>query len=271
MAKQRALEDRNFDDLAARFQRNVYGGLKGRIRLAVLERDFAHHLPLPPFVPAVEDRQPVRILDAGGGQGPLSLSLARAGHQVVLCDISGEMLKQAQVQARALGVEERVTLVQSPIQALHEHLPEDDRLFDLVLCHAVLEWVVDPKRLLDALMTHLAPGGYLSLTFYNLHAMAYKNLLRGNFSKVQKQDYAGFRGSLTPINPLYPEEVYGWLEKLPLHTLCTSGIRVFHDYILDKSLREQAPESLLELELVLSGREPYRSMGRYIHVLAQRR
>ena len=58
--------DRNFDDLAPRFQRKVYGGIKGQIRLAVLEKDLTDppqqdlrkgeqrvleyliHLPFPP-------------------------------------------------------------------------------------------------------------------------------------------------------------------------------------------------------------------------------
>ena len=31
--------DRNFDDLAERFSRKIYGGLKGNIRLAVLTAD----------------------------------------------------------------------------------------------------------------------------------------------------------------------------------------------------------------------------------------
>lgn len=270
MGKQRATEDRNFDDLAARFQRNIYGGLKGRIRLAVLQRDFGQHLAAPPFIPQTDVQKPLRVLDAGGGQGQFSLQFARAGHQLILCDLSGEMLKLAQAETKRLDLEQRVTFVHGSIQDLHQRLPESEQTFDLVLCHAVMEWVVKPRELLEVLMRHLAPKGHLSLSFYNLHAMVYKNLLRGNLSKVQKQDYGGFRGSLTPINPLAPESVFEWLTELPLEMLCTSGIRVFHDYILDKSVREQNPDTVVELELALSQREPYRSLGRYIHVLAQR-
>lgn len=270
MAKQGATEDRNFDDLAARFQRNIYGGLKGRIRLAVLQRDFSQHIAVPPFIPQCENQEPLRILDAGGGQGQFSLQFARAGHQLVLCDLSEEMLKLARTEARRLRVEDQVTFVHGSIQELRKQLPESGQNFDLVLCHAVMEWVVKPRELLLVLMEHLASEGRLSLSFYNLHAMVYKNLLRGNLGKVQKQDYNGFRGSLTPINPLAPEAVFDWLAELPLEILCTSGIRVFHDYILDKSVREQNQDTVVELELALSQRDPYRSLGRYIHVLARR-
>lgn len=268
MAKQSRLEDRNFDDLAARFQRNVYGGLKGRIRLAVLQRDFSHHWSHAPFVPLSPDQSPLKVLDAGGGQGQFSMQFAQAGHDLVLCDISERMLELAKLRAAETGAADRVTFLHCPIQSLSSQF--EAQSFDLVLCHAVMEWVVEPRQLLANLADLVKPGGYLSITFYNVHAMAYKNLLRGNYAKVCQQDYSGFRGSLTPINPLRPEQVHSWLTELPLHTVCTSGIRVFHDYILDKSVREQDPEQILEMELKLSVQDPYRALGRYQHVLLRR-
>ncbi len=266
MARQAAQTDRNFDDLALRYRRNVYGTLKGEIRLAVLHRDLAEYVPLAPYRAGAE---PVRVLDAGGGQGQFSLALARAGHQVVLCDISSRMLALAEDAWREAGLLHRLTLVQCPLQELVRHLPEGGRHFDLVLCHAVMEWLARPQELLPALMAHLAPGAWLSLTYYNQHAMVYKNLLRTNYRKVLDRDYGGFRGSLTPINPLLPETVDGWLAQLPLEVVCRSGIRVFHDMILDPAQRRQQAETVLQLELELSRQDPYRSLGRYLHVLAR--
>lgn len=81
----------NFDDLAPKFQRKIYGGIKGRVRLAVL-KDLAQ------FLPRAFDKtniRPLRILDAGGGYGPFSLYLAQIGHHVTLCDISTKMLEKA--------------------------------------------------------------------------------------------------------------------------------------------------------------------------------
>jgi S-adenosylmethionine-dependent methyltransferase len=260
MPKQHVLTDRNFDDLAERFKRNIYGGLKGEIRLAVLHRDFAEFVPV---------ERPLRVLDAGGGQGQFSLELARAGHEVVICDISAEMLRLAREQVETDGLEERVTLLHCSVQELGSQLPVDGKEFDLVLCHALMEWMAEPETLLPCLMRHMKAEGYLSLTFYNRHSMVYKNLLRTNYRKVLERDYAAFRGSLTPINPLEPAQVNRWLAAQPLEVLCTSGIRVFYDYILDPEARRQTPEAVLELELRLSREEPYRSLGRYIHVLAR--
>ena len=268
MAKQPVNQDRNFDDLAKRFQKNIYGGLKGDIRLAVLERDFHEYVSIAP----VDNQQitPLRILDAGGGQAQFSLQFAKAGHSVVICDISAEMLKLAEQEVIAQGLESRVQLIHCAIQDLAHHLDERNREFDVVLCHAVMEWVANPPELLDALLVYVKSKGFLSLTFYNLHSLIYKNLLRTNFKKIQEKDFGGSRGSLTPINPLYPEQVFGWLDRLPLLRLTTSGIRVFHDYIFNEEHRERDPQSVIALELSLSREQPYQLFGRYIHVLSQK-
>ncbi|TQV78251.1 methyltransferase domain-containing protein [Exilibacterium tricleocarpae] len=252
-------QDRNFDDLAPRFKRNIYAGLKGELRLQVLQRDFDE------FIPQLAQR-PLRVLDAGGGQGQMAVALAQRGHSVLLCDISANMLALARAEVQAAGVGDRVELVNRSIQALAGETPGR---FDLVLCHAVMEWLAEPETVLRLLAAAVKPGGFLSLTFYNVEALIFKNLLRTNFKKIRTRDYRGYRGSLTPTNPLAPAQVEAWLRALPVNVLCRSGIRVFHDYILDKTDRQRDPQGLLEMELQFSRREPYRSLGRYIHVLCQ--
>ena len=268
MAKESKGQDRNFDDLAKRFKKNIYGGLKGDIRLAILERDCTAHLPVAPFGSNLDVAENCwTILDAGGGQGQFSLRLAQAGHKVVICDISAEMLKLAQEQVEQLGVEDRVMLIHSSLQELQQHLPSEYQQFDFVICHAVMEWMQEPKSLLPCLLSYLKPQGYLSLTFYNIHSLIYKNLLRTNFKKILSKDYGGSAGSLTPINPLDPVDVLGWVADLPLELLSHSGIRVFHDYIFNEDHRARDPQTLLALELEFSQQEPYRSLGRYVHLL----
>lgn len=251
--------DRNFDDLAPRFKRNVYGGLKGELRLRVLQRDFDE------FIPQLQCRS-LRVLDAGGGQGQMAVALARQGHRVLLCDISANMLALAAQRAQQAGVAECIELVNKPIQALDW---QQTGQFDLVTCHAVVEWVAEPEVLLRRLAGAIKPGGFLSLTFYNLESLIFKNLLRTNFKKIRRRSYRGYRGSLTPTNPLQREQVECWLQALPLNILCRSGIRVFHDYIFDRADRQRDPEGVVEMELRFSRCEPYRSLGRYIHILGR--
>lgn len=266
MAKQDANRDRNFDGLVERFTKNVYGGLKGQIRLAVLQRDFQQYFEF--VVAPQQGAKPLRILDAGGGQGQFSLTLARAGHHVVICDISAEMLAQARRQAEAEGLLESVSFVRGAIQALPAHLSDTE--FDLVLCHAVIEWLAQPQTLLPCLYRYLKPGGQLSFTYYNRGALIYKNLLRGNFAKIMNNDVEGARGSLTPICPMEPAVINQWMEELGFISLGSSGIRVFHDYIFDAEVRERDRDNLLAMELALSQQDPYRYLGRYIHVMARK-
>ncbi len=255
--------DRNFDDLAHRFQEKVYGGLKGRIRLAVLEKDFQEFVPK-----ALMPDHPMNILDAGGGTGAFSLGLARQGHCITLCDLSRKMLDKAMENFSQQGLGHLFLPVHGPIQDLGN---QGKGPFDLVLCHAVLEWVKDPRGLIKSLMALTDSRGILSLVFYNLNGMVFKNLLRTNYKKILEKDYPGYPGSLTPTWPRDPQDVLAWLSAHPLDILCHSGIRVFHDYILDPRDRERRPEAVVDLELQFSRQTPYRDLGRFIHILGRKR
>lgn len=247
--------DRNFDDLTHRFNRNIYDTLKGQIRLAVLQRDLEPYLS-----------KPLKIIDAGGGQGVLSLSLAHK-HKVTICDISIEMLKLAEKNAQHLECN-TVNFLNCSIQQLPEKL---DSLADMVLCHVVLEWMADPEEALKYLYQCIKPDGVLSLSFFNLNSIIYKNLLRGNFNKARSDDFTGYKGSLTPINPLKIKDVSTWLEKHNFEIISQSGIRVFNDYLTDKELQSKRSQAIIDTELEFSQKEPFRSLARYIHIIAKRR
>lgn len=251
--------DRNFDDLAPRFARNVYGGHKGELRLAVLTRDFEQHLP--GLMAPDSTQKACRILDAGGGQGQFSAQFA-GRHALTLCDISAEMLALASAQSQA----EHTRFIHASIQDLAES-PEHLGQYDLVICHAVLEWVVDQPALLGALHQLLQPGGHLSLTFYNAHGLAFKNLLRGQAPAILRGQFRPHRGSLTPTRPVTPAQVMAWLNQDDWTLRCHSGIRVFSDYLLTPEGRAMAPDQRSQWELALSQEEPYRSLGRYQHFL----
>lgn len=259
--------DRNFDDLAPRFARNVYGGMKGELRLAVLRRDFQECLPQA-LQPA--GTRPLRVLDAGGGQGQFSLPLAANGHSVTLCDISAEMLALAKAHAETQAIS-GIEFLQCSIQSLAGQVVAGDRApFDLVICHSVLEWVVDQQGLIRVLGTLARCEGFISLTFYNRHGLVMKNLLRGKRSSILDERFVPSAGSLTPTRPLDPAQVLVWINDAHWQTICHSGIRVFHDLLLTEEGRAMPAADLLALELELSRHEPYRALGRYQHVLAKR-
>ena len=261
--------DRNFDDLSEKFARKVYGGLKGDIRLAVIWRDL---LAVQPELES-PSQTPFRILDVGGGLGQLSIRLAKAGHQVVYNDLSGQMLSAAQQAAEQAGVKERIIWLQGPYQQLGSILSSQKRpgqkppeQFDLVLCHALMEWLAEPQALINSLRAWLAPKGLLSLTFYNQNALIYRNLVRGNFH-VLEGEFSADPGSLTPGTPLQPDAVQQWVQQAGLTTEYSSGIRVFHDYITTLRGGHNDASAVIDMELRHSVVEPFKWLGRYIHFI----
>ncbi|AWH89924.1 tRNA uridine 5-oxyacetic acid(34) methyltransferase CmoM [Limnobaculum parvum] len=256
----RATKDRNFDDIAEKFSRNIYGTTKGEIRQAVLWQDLEHLLSLMP-------QRPLRILDAGGGEGVMACEMAARGHQVIFCDISAEMLKRAELAAAEKGVSQQIQFIHCAAKDVSDHLEQP---VDLVLFHAVLEWVQDQRGTLEALIQCLQPAGMLSLMFYNYNALLFRNITLGNFGYIEAGMQKKKKRTLSPDRPLEPQQVYNWLDEMQMVTIGKSGVRVFHDYAQNKQQQQQDFAALLALELRYCRQEPFVSLGRYIHVIAQK-
>lgn len=254
------MPDRNFDDIAEKFSRNIYGTTKGRLRQAILWQD------LDALLDTWGSRS-LRILDAGGGQGQTACKMAERGHQVLLCDVSAEMIARASAFAAEQGVSHNMHFVQSAAQDIGEHLESP---VDLILFHAVLEWVAEPQQVLAKLWDCLAPGGVLSLMFYNANGLLMHNMVAGNFAFVEKGMPKRKKRTLSPDHPLQPEQVYHWLESIGWQIISKTGVRVFHDYLREKHQQHDCFDALLALETQFCRQEPWISLGRYIHVTARK-
>lgn len=251
------MADRNFDDIAEKFSRNIYGTTKGDLRQAILWQDLDRLLATMPGT--------LQVLDAGGGEGQTALRMAQLGHQVTLCDVSAEMIARAKEHAEAQGLEERMTFIHSSAQDVKQALTGP---VDLLLFHAVLEWVASPRDVLAALWECVKPGGHLSLMFYNANGLLMRNMVVGNFYYVLQGMSKKKKKTLSPDNPLDPQQVYDWLEQIGWVITGKTGVRVFHDYLRDKTQQQTSFQELLTLETRYCRQEPYLSLGRYIHVTA---
>lgn len=252
--------DKNFDDLSSRFRKNIYNTPKGQIRLKILWRDLTEQIP------EIESGG-LSILDAGAGQGNFALELAKKNHHLTLSDLSTKMLHDAQELFSEHDLNSDVNFIHSSVQNLSEHI---DTQYDVVLFHAVLEWLAEPEDTLKQLLKFIKPGGYLSLMFYSRTGLIYQNLTHGNFDYILNNSLSGEGKTLTPTNPQDPEEVFSWLDNLGLDTLSKSGVRVFYDGISRERRKQISSEELYELEKLFSRIEPYCSLARYIHVLCQK-
>lgn len=285
-------EDRNFDPIADHFADKVYGGLKGDIRLAVLKRDITQALSTLNGNAKTNanlshsNPRPLRILDIGAGLGQLSIELAKQGHDVTINDISANMIAKAQQSlqdAEQIQAEQKegnqddtsqnkpaldnITWLVCPYQQLEDKLHGQ---YDLILCHALLEWLAEPQAIMDFFAKWLTKDGIVSLCFYNSASFVYRNLVMGNFNLLNNPDYkADNKKSLTPNYPVAYDEVATWLKQAGFEIESVSGLRVFHDYSPLKRGGHTNPDAVIEMEVRYSGQEPFKWLGRYLHVLAR--
>ncbi len=250
--------DINFDDLGEHFQKRIYGSHKGKIRLAVLKRDLEEQ------VPGIKAGG-LTVLDVGAGLGQMGLHLAGLGHDVCINDISANMLAVAKRTACEQGMEKDMRWSHGSFQDL------EAKPYDLVLCHAVLEWLNKPESFFMKLCELTHKNSWVSLMFYNKDALVFHNLLRGNFKKISRDDFSGMKGGLTPPNPLRLAWVENKLQQYGFEVCYRSGIRVFSDYVGAKRGGNMHEADVLGMELQYSRQMPYLLLGRYVHVICQQK
>ncbi|WP_241971690.1 methyltransferase domain-containing protein [Aliidiomarina sanyensis] len=246
-------KDRVFDSDVMQFDRNIYASGKGKIREAVLHADLRFLIQHP---------SPLRVLDIGGGLGQLNREFARAGHSVVHTDLSAEMVEAARQRHTDEGLVAHYEYHVAGLQNLDAVLA--DQTFDIVLCHAVLEWLAEPFAALASIQKWVRPAGWLSLMFYNLHAKRMANMVYGNFDYVTNNLQVRKKVRFSPNQPLDPNSVIQRMEQFPLSLYAHSGVRCFHDYLRPAEFNLA---QLIPLELAYRQQEPYRALGRYQHLL----
>lgn len=247
-------KDTSFDNIATKFDKNIYGTTKGRLRHEML----LHNLEsLWPQLPAEAS-----TLDAGGGTGEFTKEMLKRGHRVLLNDISKDTLEVAQTKLNEFPL---LNLHHGAIQSL-----PDTESFDLITCHAVFEWLDNPRQVLAKLMSLLKPGGYLSLSFFNQHANLFGNVLYGNFELIKNGMQQKNRLRLASHKPLVPQDVLLWIGEHPCDVIKKSGIRCFHDYLKDKQQQTSHYEDVKSIELQYADKEPFLWLGKYFHVVIRK-
>jgi S-adenosylmethionine-dependent methyltransferase len=205
---------------------------------------------------------PATVGDAGGGTGRLAVALARHGYRVTVVDTSAAMLATCGQRAADAGaaVTERVTGIQGDAADLPGLLGQGSQ--DAAVCHDLLTRVDDQAALLASLAGALAAGGVLSLGFANRDWLALRAGRRGDHATALR--LAGGGEALTLA------EAEAELDKAGFELVAASGVGVFTD-TADDDLDQNELATLVELERLVAGREPYRSSARTLHLIARRR
>jgi hypothetical protein len=102
-----------------------------------------------------------QVLDYGGGVGDLCMMVAMKGLQVEYADIPGNIFNFARWQFEKYGCKIPMT-----------NLLEKDILgkYGTMFCIDVIEHVLNPKEVLEKLVSHLEPGGLLFINNLDVQA-----------------------------------------------------------------------------------------------------
>lgn len=103
----------------------------------------------------------LRILDAGSGNGGVSIAFANHGAEVEGVEIESELVEIARAEAAEKKSSARFTLYEGTT------LPFPDQSFDAAVSVSVIEHVDNPLNYLSEILRVLKPGGTLYLGFPN--------------------------------------------------------------------------------------------------------
>lgn len=244
--------DGNFDGIANKFDENIYGTTKGRLRHQLLVHCLSSYI----------EARPINVLDVGGGTGMMSAEFAKNGHYVTIADISQDALVIAKKRLKDFP---NTKFINCDISELSGQ-------YDFIIFHAVLEWLDEPLQSLLFLHTLLNKQGFMSLSFFNHDAKLFNNLLYGNFDYVEKGLPSKNTVRLNPHNAQSPPKVIEFLQKSKVYSVLESrGIRCFHDYMLDKSKIDTLYQQLYDMEIKYGDTEPYKWLGKYFHIMLEAR
>ena len=224
--------------------------------------------------PVVSAGSPLRVLDVGGGSGMFAVPLARLGHDVTVVDPSADALATLRRRADTAGVGALVHGLQGDGDLLHDVLPAagggSDGIYDLALCHYVLEVVDDPAVTLGEIGRALRPGGQVSVATANRAGAVLGRAVAGHpveaLALLEDRDPALARSK--PARRFSPEDMLALVDGAGLRPGPWRGVSVVADLLEATSGAE--PGAVRALELALAEQSPFRDIATGLHVLATR-
>jgi SAM-dependent methyltransferase len=174
------------------------------------------------------------ILDAGGGPGRYSIELGKSGYDVVLLDLSPEMLEIARKQVRKSRIQDKVKqIIEGSVDDLSGF---KDETFDAVIClGGALCHIVDETRregAIDELVRVLKKGSPIFVSVIGRLAVLVNQLvlfpeqieIREVFQRVRDiGDYYGGYG-FAPCHFYLPEEMKESFEERRVEVLELVGL-----------------------------------------------
>lgn len=216
----------------------------------------------------------LRMLDVGGGNGVDAISFAAQGHTVVILDPSVELLDEARHNAQAAGVAERMEFYEAALADIPKLFPE--AVFDVILCHNVLQYVEDLRAALRAICHSLLPAGLMSVICTNRYSEAYREALQqlNPSAAYEKLDTSAIFSSVFRVDmrAYAAEEVSRALQEVGCAPVAQYGVRCVFDYIPNNDLKNEPAffAELERLEYAMSDRYPYYLLARFFQLMVRK-
>jgi S-adenosylmethionine-dependent methyltransferase len=239
---------------------------EGRLRLDLPFANLQESLPLP------SAQSSLRALDLGCGTGANGLRLARLGFQVTLLDASPAMLDIAKRAAQEAGIIEKIETKKGDADQLPDFFHE--KVFDVILCHNILEFVDDPGAVLRGAACALRDSSaILSVLVRNQAGEVLK-------ASIQAGDLAGAEHNLTAewgnealyggrVRLFAPATTRAMLKSASLAVIAERGVRIMSDYLSPRVSLSSEYERVFALERKLGSRPDFAAVARYTHYLTR--
>jgi len=236
-------------------------GIPAAVRFELVTRALIENLP-----PSNQ-----HIVDIGGGFGLQAVRLARAGHTVVIVDSDSAALEAAQsmLSLEDDKVQQRVQLREGNGESAHSLLGVT---FDVVCCHSVLMYHDNPEPLITSLARLARAGGIISILSINPHSLAMRSglqrLWREAITSLETGTDGGERFAPSRAHDL--EIICRHLRSCGAIAKTWYGVGIFSDHLEGEAIGFSDIDDIVALEWLAGSRDPYRSVARSFHLIAQK-